>query len=68
MAGETEAALKRARCLLGRLADAFENAVVLMDDEVALVKAARAEAAKTIPEPAGESGETTNTQTETTKP
>lgn len=64
MAGETEAALKRARWLLGRLADAFENAVVLMDDEAALVKAAREEAAKTIPEPAGESGDNTETKTE----
>lgn len=67
MAGETEVALKRARRLLGLLADAFENAVVLMDDEAALVEAARKEAAKTIPVPAGKSGETNNTQTETTK-
>ena len=68
MDGGTDKELRRARRLLGLLADAFENAVVLFDGEAALVKAAREEAAKTIPEPAGESGETTNTQTETTKP
>lgn len=61
---DTDKALRRARRLLGLLADAFENAVILYDGEAALVKAAREEAAKAISRPAGEAGETTENQTE----
>ena len=68
METDLKAELRRARRLLGLLADAFENAVILMDDEAALVEAARKEAAKAITRPAGVAGETNNTQTETTKP
>lgn len=69
METDLEAELRRARRLLGKLADAFDNAVVLFDEEAALVEAARKEAAKAITRPAGEAGETTQTenQTETTK-
>lgn len=64
MENETDKALRCARRLLGLLADAFENAVVLFDGEAALVKAAREEAAKAISLPAGEAGDNTETKTE----